>query len=259
MMRQLFLYISQRLSEHFNQPIEIRSTKQIFGGDINQTFQLQTNIGSFFLKLHDDCPADMFEKEFVGLKLLYNTKTVGVPEPILHGNFNNNIFLIIEFIQKKHPQKNFWKIFAEKLASLHKHSNKQFGLHTDNYIGSLPQQNTFCDSWAEFYAIRRIIPLMLKVFEQSRCTKEDVTRVEKLCNGFGELFPKEHPSLIHGDLWSGNFMSDENGEPVIFDPAVYYGNREMDIAMSLLFGGFDKTFYDYYGEDFRFCQTGQKE
>jgi len=249
-MSGFFAFLSQQFSTHFNQTVQIQLYKQIFGGDINQTFQLETNIGFFFLKINDGILKDMFEKEFAGLDLLHQTKTIKIPQPILYGEFENKIFLVTEFIQKESPSKNFWQTFAEQLAALHKHSNERFGLDTTNYIGSLHQQNNFCNTWSEFYATQRILPLAQLAFNQNKFDKQDVSQIEKLCTRFNELFPEEKPSLIHGDLWSGNFMSDENGTPVIYDPAVYYGNREMDIAMSLLFGGFDKKFYDSYNEAF---------
>ena len=203
--------------------------------------------------------------------MLYQTQTIKIPEPILYGNFSDNviplkteissnkeqIFLITEFIEKGRPTKNFWQTFAHQLAALHKHSNEQFGLTADNYIGSLNQVNNFCDTWSEFYASQRIIPLIQLAFNQNKCSKADTQKVEKLCTRFYEIFPDEKPALIHGDLWSGNFIVGKNGDPVIYDPAVYFGNREMDIAMSLLFGGFDKNFYDHYNEVFT-LQPGWK-
>jgi fructosamine-3-kinase len=263
-MSGFFAFLSRRLSAHFHQTIQITAQQQVFGGDINKTFQLQTNAGSFFLKMNDGSLRDMFEKEFLGLQLLYQTKTIKIPQPVLYGNLsepvipakagissnNDKIFLVTEFIQKGNPSKNFWQTFAQQLAALHKHSNERFGLDTDNYIGSLHQQNNFCNTWSEFYATQRILSLAQLAFNQNKFDKQDVSQIEKLCTRFNELFPAEKPSLIHGDLWSGNFISDENGTPVIYDPAVYYGSREMDIAMSLLFGGFDKRFYDYYNEVF---------
>lgn len=257
-MKNVFNHISTQLSKYFNQPINITNHKQVFGGDINQTFQLQTNIGFLFLKINDGSLKDMFEKEFAGLQLLYETQTIKIPKPILYGSLDHAIFLLTEFTQKGNPSKNFWQTFAQQLAGLHKHSNEKFGLNTDNYIGSIPQKNNFCDTWTEFYATQRILPLARLAFNQNKFSKRDLLLIEKLCNRFDGLFPKEKPSLIHGDLWSGNFMSDENGAPVIYDPAIYYGNREMDIAMSLLFGGFDKNFYDYYTEVFP-LQPGWKE
>ncbi len=249
-MKSLFNYIAQQLSKHFNQSVEIKSEKQVFGGDINQTYHLQTNLGSFFLKLNNGSLKDMFEKEFSGLQLLYQTKTIKIPEPVLYRNSDDKIFLVTEFIEKGNPPKNFWQTFAYQLAALHKTSNPQFGLSTNNYIGSLYQQNNFCNTWDEFYATQRIMPLVQLAFNQNKLNKEEVALAEKLYSRFNNLFPEEKPSLVHGDLWSGNFMADENGAPVIYDPAVYYGNREMDIAMSLLFGGFDKTFYSFYNEAF---------
>lgn len=254
----MFNEIAKQLSKHFNQLINIIDHKQIYGGDINQSYHLQTNIGSFFLKINDSGLNDMFEKEFDGLQLLYQTKTIKIPKPILYGSFENKIFLITEFIEKEKPSKNFWQTFAQQLAALHKHTHEQFGLSSSNYIGSLHQQNYYCNTWSEFYTTQRIMPLVQLAFSQNKCGRQDVLLAEKLCKSLHNLFPEEKPSLLHGDLWSGNFMSDENGKPVIYDPAVYYGNREMDIAMSLLFGGFDKNFYDFYNEIFP-LQTGWKE
>ena len=166
--------LENKLSAHFNQSIQLQKQTQIFGGDINQTYHLQTNIGSFFLKLNDGNLKDMFEKEFAGLQLLHQTKTIKIPEPLLSGKFIGNvlptkagisnseekIFLITEFTQKGNPSKNFWQTFAQQLAALHKNSNQQFGLTADNYIGSLHQQNNFCNTWSEFYATQRIMPLV---------------------------------------------------------------------------------------------------
>ena len=257
-MTDLLKHIAEKLSSHFNQPVQLQGQRQVFGGDINQTFRLQTNIGPFFLKLNKGKPDDMFEKEFNGLLLMHQTKTIKTPEPILHGIIDNKIFLITEFIEKGSSSKNFWQTFAQQLAGLHKHSNELFGLNENNYIGSLHQPNAYCETWNEFYTSQRILPLMQLAFSQNKCSKEDVTKTEKLCKRLNDVFPVESPALIHGDLWSGNFMAGNNNEPVIFDPAVYYGNREMDIAMSLLFGGFNSSFYNYYNEAFP-LQPGWKE
>jgi fructosamine-3-kinase len=263
-MNALLYYIGQKLSGLYNQPIQILHQQQVFGGDINQTFHLETSIGSFFLKLNNHHLTDMFKSEFEGLKLLYQTKTIKIPGPVLHGSFSENvisektgipsnqeqIFLVTELIQKGSPSKNFWQTFAHQLAALHKHSNDHFGLSSNNYIGSLTQQNNPNNNWAEFYATQRITPLIQLAFDQNKCSKKDLALTENLNKRLDDLFPSEKPALLHGDLWSGNFMSAIDGEPVVYDPAVYYGNREMDIAMSLLFGGFDKSFYDHYNEVF---------
>jgi len=249
-MEQLTQHISEALSNHFNQHVEIKHHSQVFGGDINQNFQLQTNIGRFFLKVNHHRYADMFAKEFAGLKLLYDTHSIRVPQPIFHGRFREHIFLLQEFIEKGNARQNFWETFANKLAALHRNSNDRFGSEDDNYIGSLEQRNTFCDTWPEFYRTQRIMPLMQRAFDAKKVSKQELARAEKLCDRFEHFFPPETPSLIDGDLWSGNYLSDESGDPVIFDPAVYYGNREMDIAMSMLFGGFEQSFFDHYNDAF---------
>ena len=271
-MTYLLNHIIETLSAHFNETIQLQSHQQVFGGDINQAFKLQTNIGPFFLKLNDGRLDDMFQKEFEGLHMLYQTQDIKIPAPILYGKFLDNVvsfktgissnreqvFLITEFIEKGNIAQNFWKTFAYQLAALHKHANEQFGLRADNYIGSLSQVNNYCNTWSEFYASQRIMPLMQLAFNQNKCSGDDLRSAERLCQCFDKIFPEERPALIHGDLWIGNFMSNANGKPVIYDPAVYYGNREMDIAMSLLFGGFDRCFYDYYNEAFP-LQPGWKE
>ncbi|MEP6684880.1 MAG: fructosamine kinase family protein [Parafilimonas sp.] len=249
-MKQILDHIVQQLSRQFNQLVQIQKQTQVFGGDINKTFHLKTNIGAFFLKLNDGSLKDMFEKEFTGLQQLHQTKTIKIPEVVLHGNFGNEIFLVTEFIQQSNPSKHFWQTFAYNLAALHRQSNAEFGLSTDNYIGSLHQQNNFCNTWSEFYASQRILPLVRKAFDENKLTISDVKLAEKLCTRFYNLFAEEKPALVHGDLWSGNFMCNKDGEAVVFDPAVYYGNREMDIGLSLLFGGFDTRFYDYYNDAF---------
>src|SRR4030095_3271479 len=109
-----------QLSKHFNQNVEIKNVREVFGGDINQTFELHTNVSILFLKINGDHFADMFEKEFEGLNLLHKTKTIRVPEPVLHGSFENQIFLVTEFIQKSNTSENFWNTFAQQLAHLHR-------------------------------------------------------------------------------------------------------------------------------------------
>jgi fructosamine-3-kinase len=242
--------LSIQLSNTLQSNIVIEKIQQVYGGDINETFVLHTSAGNYFLKVNSHSQQDMFEKEFNGLQTLRKAHTLHIPEPILHGSFDARIFLVMEYIEKGKPAADFWQQFAAGLAALHRQTQPQFGFKEPNYIGSLIQQNKLTDEWPEFYTTQRIMPLMNQAYEQNKCTAEDVSKAEKLCSRFSELFSKESPALLHGDLWSGNFMVNDKSEPVIYDPAVYYGHREMDIAMTLLFGGFDKHFYIYYNETF---------
>jgi len=250
MTKELFQAIMQALSNSLKKDVALKNTAQVYGGDINHTFVLDTTAGKFFLKSNESAAADMFEKEFHGLELLRKANVISVPNPIVHGKTGRLIFLVLEYIERGEPLPDLWLQFAHGLSALHKQSQAAFGLNENNYIGSLPQQNDTCNSWSEFYTIQRIMPLMRTAFEQKKCSKEDIAGCEKLCSRFNTLFPAEAPSLLHGDLWSGNFIIGKKGLPVIYDPAVYYGHREMDIAMTLLFGGFDKRFYRYYNEIF---------
>lgn len=249
-MSGIFDHIARLLSQHLGLPLQINSHRQVFGGNINHTYCLYTSAGTFFLKLNANSFPCMFQKEFEGLQLLHQTLSIKIPLPVVYGSFDDSTFLITEFIEEGGASKNFWQTFANQLASLHRYSNSRFGLSSANYIGMLAQQNNYCDSWQEFYTTQRLQPLMQLAFNQNKCSEEDLIAAEKLCDRLYNLLPEAIPALVHGDLWSGNFMCDRNGSPVIYDPAVYYGNREMDIAMSLLFGGFDKSFYDFYNEAF---------
>jgi fructosamine-3-kinase len=137
------------------------------------------------------------------------------------------------------------------LARLHKTTQNTFGLHYDNYIGSLTQSNTPpADSWTEFFIHQRLEPMLKMAVDSGKAEPDLIPKFESLYSKLDEIFPQEKPALLHGDLWSGNCMADDNGDPVIYDPAVYYGHREMDLAMTKLFGGFESEFYEAYQEEF---------
>lgn len=252
MEKELLIYIQQLLSQQYaEKDLVIQHYRQVFGGDINQTFVLTTSQQrKLFLKLNSDTQRDMFEKEFNGLKLLGSTNSLLVPDPVLFGHYDQSIFLVMEWLEKGTPAKIFWKTFAIRLAKLHQTTAPSFGLQEDNYIGNLNQSNHNCVQWGQFYAEQRILPLIIKALQQQKCNEQNVKDAEQLCSKLAEIFPEEPPSLLHGDLWSGNFMCTEYGMPAIYDPAVYYGHREMDLAMSMLFGGFDASFYNFYNEIF---------
>lgn len=188
----------------------------------------------------------MFQSEAAGLKLLSDSKAIKIPEVIFYDQAENVAFLLLEFIERGHPTANFWKEFGFQLADLHRVSNSCFGLNINNYIGSLPQQNNPADTWVDFFINDRLRPQINLAIKNSAIDSDTLSKFEKLHLKLPEIFPEEPPSLIHGDLWNGNFLADTKGQPVLIDPSVCFAQREMDLAMSQLFGGFDQLFYEAY-------------
>jgi fructosamine-3-kinase len=227
--------------------VEIEQVTPVSGGCINQASRVVTTVGDFFVKWNQDGLA-LFEEENYGLSLLRKSKTLKVPKVVGSGCIDGKYFLIEQFIESSSYGANFWQSFGYGLADLHKTTNSQYGLDHNNHIGSLVQQNEHSDDWINFFALRRIKPQLGLAETNGYLDSATIHDFELLINQFPQLLADETPSLLHGDLWSGNFMSNASGDPVVFDPAVYFGNREIEIAFTHLFGGFDSRFYDAYSE-----------
>ena len=221
------------------------------GGCINQGGKLNTTIGRFFLKWNDDKKfPGMFEAEGKGLDLLHRQNSIRIPKVIGHGKNGPHQFLLLEFIEQKSRSKNYWEQLGQSLALVHRCSSEFFGLDCDNYIGSLRQFNHTNSNWINFFIEERL-DIQVKLAIKSAAVDVGWERKFKaLYAKLPSLIAIEKPSLIHGDLWSGNLITDEKGEPCLIDPAVYYGNREADLAMTTLFGGFNGEFYSAYEEAF---------
>jgi protein-ribulosamine 3-kinase len=203
-------------------------------------FCLHTNSKKYFLKTNSASAfPSMFEKEANGLTALIANSKLQIPNCIKHSVVDDQQYLLLEWIERGNPGKDFWEDFGIALAEMHKKPQANFGFEEDNFIGSIHQSNARHNSWSKFYTEERILPLTNKL-------GSDKKLVENFCSKLDDLFPKESPSLLHGDLWSGNFMCAANGKVCIYDPAVYYGHREMDLGMTKLFGGFDERFYEAY-------------
>lgn len=243
----------------FNENIEFKFEANISGGCINNSAKLSANGISFFIKWNSNTDKnDFFIKEINGLNSLYKTKTVKTPKPIMSGDYKGEKYLLMEFIEKGIFSEFSFENFGNKLALLHKNSNSHFGYNEDNYIGTLEQINKEIESWDEFFFSNRIEPLLKKATDNSFIDTKLINAFHRFGNRISEIFPKEPPALLHGDLWQGNYMFDTNSNAYIFDPAVYYGHREMDIAMSKLFGGFDETFYKGYNNTYALEQGWEK-
>lgn len=247
--------LSNKLKKELEEKLgfEIRTIENLSGGCISNAYKLITKSGlSYFLKINEASPSDMFEKEAHGLNELRKAGAIRVPVPKLF----SGSYLVTEFIDSGRKSEYFFRDFGRQFAHLHKFTGSSFGFYEDNYIGSTPQKNIPGEGegtdWKEFYFRKRL------QFQLSLCEKNGLS-TEALRKDFDKLRDKiadilngseEKPSLLHGDLWSGNYMVDEAGQPCIIDPAVYYGHREADLAMTKLFGGYPREFYESYNEIF---------
>jgi protein-ribulosamine 3-kinase len=221
----------------------------IAAGNINQGVYLRSKKGSeYFLKLNFQPElSDIFEKEANGLQLMADNTPLKVPKVSHFGKLGERNFLLMEWIPGGYPSQTYWEDLGTGLAQMHMATRNAFGLDTTNYIASLPQNNTSTLDWAGFFIRKRLDVLIGKAYYENLIDKSFLKTFQSIYPKLeDDFFPKEKPALIHGDLWSGNVITDKGGSPVLIDPAIYYGHREMDLAFSQLFGGFDDTFYRSY-------------
>jgi protein-ribulosamine 3-kinase len=225
------------------------------GGSINRAWKIGLADGrDLFLKTNSGDLLGMFRTEARGLNLLREAcdgeGVIHVPEAIATDLTpdGQQSWLLMEYIGSSRTAGDFFVRFGRALAALHRHSAPVYGLDHHNYIGRLFQSNTPHATWASFYANERLLPQMRDAIDAGLLQAGISGNFERLCARLGEIFPDEPPALLHGDLWGGNYLCDSRGNPVIIDPAVYYGHREMEIAFTRLFGGYDREFYTSYNE-----------
>lgn len=239
--------VATQLELIFLEPI--LSFEKLHGGDINDVYSVSLTNKTYIVKLNKaELFPSMLEKEAKGLTLLGAQQKIKTPEVIKHGIINDFQFLVLEAIESSSATEKLWSLFGKQLAQLHQCTSTQFGLDENNYIGSLIQQNNRLNTWKEFLITQRIQPMLELAVNQGDVNYVEAKIFDAFFKRIDELFPIEKPSLLHGDLWSGNFLIDNNSEPVLIDPAVYYGHREMDIAMMHLFGGFSPHLFNAYND-----------
>ncbi len=221
--------------------------KPVGGGSINKCFLVQTPSKKFFCKINDSKKfPSLFLKEKAGLLQLNELSSFSVPRVIDCFEQFDSQFLLMEYIEEGEKTDSFWKMFGEKLAMMHSVSAKFYGNTENNYMGSVKQDNTWMEDWTSFYREKRLKPLLQSCFQHNLLQSQHLDDFEKLFKKLRDVFEINKPSLLHGDLWSGNFMCSKENEPVLIDPAVYYGHPAMDLGMSTMFGGFNKIFYEAY-------------
>ena len=238
------IYLNKILKKEIG--ISPNRINQLYGGDINLVYHCIFDDKDLVIKVNDSNKfPQMFEKEKLGLDLL-SRSYFKIPEVISVGTFKEYNYIIIEYIKQGNNLN--WDLFGENLAKLHRITNDKFGLDHNNYIGSLVQNNSFDNEWSSFYSNNRILNLTKIVRNKKLIDKKDCNLIDQLCRNLKNIIPKAKPSLIHGDLWSGNLLCNENKEPVLIDPAAYYGHPEMDLAMLSLFGNYPESALKKYKE-----------
>ncbi len=240
--------IAARIGEMTGEGFAPARPRSLGGGCINAAVKLSEGSRSYFVKTNRVGSLDMFEAEAEGLREMAATGTIRVPRPLCTGIAGGSAYLVMEYLDMGRAGASGAALAGRRLADMHRHTGDRFGWRRDNTIGSTPQRNSPLDDWVAFWRDQRL-GFQLRLAAQNGFGGRLQTLGERLMDSFHVLIDHApQPSLLHGDLWGGNLGYDAQGDPVIYDPAVYYGDREADIAMTELFGGFSGAFYAAYRE-----------
>lgn len=245
--------IPDQLTSHIEQHTgqSITATSRASGGSINQAALIELEqAGTCFLKWNTTADPDLFVKEVKGLDLLRSAGTdLVVPEVIDQGTYGQNIgYLLLEYMEEGSAGPNSAQEFGRQLAAQHQVQNERYGLDHDNYIGKLPQSNAWHDYWVDFFIEERMEPQLKMALNAGKLSSGIRTSFKKMYQELPDIFPDEPPSLLHGDLWGGNYFFNAEGKATIYDPAVYFGHREIEMAFTRMFGGFSSGFYSAYND-----------
>ena len=239
--------VEKAICEATGERFSVKSAISTGGGCINETARLIGDGRCFFVKLNTADRLAMFATEAAGLELIDSSSTLRVPRPICHGRDHQRSWLVLEYVEFGASSPHTSEMLGRQLAAMHRCDSDTFGWDRDNTIGATPQNNSPGSNWVEFFRQQRL-GYQLSLAGDNGASLRLLDRGNLLLDALPHLFSAYQPraSLLHGDLWGGNWAADEQGNPVIFDPAVYFGDREADLAMTELFGGFDDRFYQSY-------------
>ena len=239
--------ISEQIELASGRPFKVLSVHSLSGGDINSAFRLHGSECDYFVKLNRPDLVSMFEAEFAGLQDMARTQTVRVSVPVVCGQTAVHSFIVLEYLEFGRSNQASERLLGQQLALMHQQPQAYFGWHRDNTIGSTLQLNNQNEDWLTFWREQRL-GFQLQLAARKGYGGDLQKKGERLCQDMAALFDgySPQPSLLHGDLWAGNAAVDKQGGPVIFDPACYFGDREADLAMTELFGGFSRDFYAAY-------------
>lgn len=235
---------------------KITNAKSLSGGSIANAQAITFADGNKLFLKFGSFAKKTFKSEAIGLKELAKTQVIRIPEII---NVTKD-YLLLEHIEQGMPDNNFHSSFGKQLANLHKYTSDQYGFHSDNFIGTTPQINTYKNSWASFYFENRLL-FQYKLLEEKKLASKELTKLISLLENKIDTIignAEEPPCLIHGDLWVGNYLIDKYSKPVLIDPAVCYAHRELDLSMTMLFGEFPQSFYKSYNQTYP-LQEGWEE
>lgn len=237
--------VCRRLSRSLDQEVTYQNNRAIAGGCIHNAQALETSHGTYFVKTNRPESLPVFQAEARGLKAIKETGTIRCPDVLFADVLDGRAILVLEFITLRSAQPGGMAKLGRQLAAMHRPVRQpNFGWAWDNHIGSTPQRNTREEDWITFYKHHRL-EFQMDLCERKGLRLESRNQLlEKLEAFFTGYSPS--PSLLHGDLWGGNKAFDAQGEPVVYDPACYYGDREADLAFTEMFGGFSEEFYDAY-------------
>lgn len=228
----------------------VTDVRRVSGGDISEAYRVKTSEGTYFVKYNENVPDDFFQKEAEGLRLLKETGALRVPDVYgySHGRSPVQGFIVLEWIEGR-TSRHTEEQLGRGLASLHRSHHDCYGLEADNYIGRLPQPNGWFNDWVDFFREKRLGAQVQLAEERGALPPSRRDKLDRLLASLERWLPRYgQPSLLHGDLWSGNWIAGPGGEPYLIDPAVFYGEREFELAFTELFGGFSPRFYEAYNE-----------